>query len=190
MKTTRYRFEQAVQEANASTIDWLKGEFKDILESDKDYTAKTDYLGYSIISIDTKIATLDDQIKELQTLKKNLKVAKTVTLQIGAEVFSSYNIKRLEGAGISSITIDNPTPTSKAQLTIHNEYKLIEAGFYRKVLDEDAILEFYNSGKCLDTINECCTIEIVKDVKPSKLKVNKRRGAVNNSTDEILGVAS
>jgi len=194
MKTTRYRFEQSVQEVKEETKSWLTDEFKGILESDKDFTRKADYIGFSILSIDSKVASLDEEIKELQTLKKKLKVAKEIALQTGAVVFENYGIDKLEGAGISSITLAKPTPTSKIKLTIRNEYKLIEAGFYKKVLDKDAVLEFYNSGKCLETINANCSIEILKDVKPTKLKINKRRGVVANNSDsnsdEIFGIAS
>ena len=57
MKTTRYKFEQMVQSANDKSREWLKDEFRAILESDKDYTRKADYIGFSILSIDTRIQT-------------------------------------------------------------------------------------------------------------------------------------
>ena len=124
MKTTRYRFEQSVQEVKEDTTSWLTDEFKSILESDKDFTRKCDYIGFSILGIDSKVASIDEEVKELQTLKKNLKLAKELTLQTGATVFQEYGISKLEGAGISSITINEPNPISKIRLTIYNEYKL------------------------------------------------------------------
>ena len=190
MKTTRYRFEQSVQEVKEETKSWLVDEFKSILESDKDFTRKADYIGFSILSIDAKVASIDEEIKELQTLKKKLKQAKEIALQTGAVVFEHYGIDKLEGAGISSITINKPIPTSKIKLTIHNEHRLIEAGFYKKVLDKDAVLEFYNSGKCLETINANCSIEILRDAKAPKLRINKRRNSPIQTNSEILGVAS
>lgn len=190
MKTTRYRFEQAVQEVKPETTSWLIDEFKSILESSKDYTRKCDYIGFSIANMDVKVASIDEEIKELQQLKKNLKSAKEIALQTGASVFAEYGIEKLEGAGISSITINKPTPSSKVKLTIHNSEALIEIGFYKKVIDEDSILEFYTSGKCLETINANCTIEILKDTKELKLKINKRRGSTAVANPEIEEVAS
>ena len=190
MKTTRYIFEKSVQEVKENTKSWLTDEFKSILESDKDFTRKADYIGFSILSIDAKVASIDEEIKELQALKKKLKSAKDIALQTGAGVFKEYGIDKLEGAGISSITISKPTPTSKIKLTIHNKDNLIEAGFYKKIIDDKAILDFYNSGKCLDTINANCSIEILKDVKPTKLKINKRRNCNGSVNNELLGVAS
>lgn len=80
MKTTRYKFEQSVQSATAKTTEWLKEEFRAILESDKDYTRKSDYIGFSVLSIDNRIQSIDEEIKELQELKKQLKTAKEIVL--------------------------------------------------------------------------------------------------------------
>ena len=119
MKTTRYRFEQAVQEVQTDTIDLLKDEFKSILESNKDFTRKADYIGFSIVSLDAKVASLDEEIKELQQLKKSLKSAKEITLITGAKVFEEYGIDKIEGAGISSITMSKlHFPTFKPYLKI------------------------------------------------------------------------
>ena len=71
MKTTRYNFEKALQEAKKSNETWLKEEFKSILESDKYYTRKADYIGFSILSIDDKVASIDEEINELKQLKQN-----------------------------------------------------------------------------------------------------------------------
>ncbi|WP_458699925.1 siphovirus Gp157 family protein [Sulfurospirillum sp. 1307] len=187
MKTTRYRFEQSVQEANASNLEWLKEEYKSILQSNKDYTRKADYIGFSIISIDTKMQSLDDEIKELQHLKKNLKLAKEVALKVGAEVFSEFGIDKLEGAGISSITINKPKVSSKNKLIVHKEEPLIQAGFYKKVIDTDTILEAYKNGEYIDLINKFCSIETIN--YPTKLKINKRR-INSNLKEQLLGLAS
>lgn len=190
MKTTRYKFEQTVQSATTTTVEWLRGEFKAILESNKDYTRKADYIGFSIASIDTKIASIDEEVKELQELKKNLKAAKEVTLEIGAQVFAEYGIDKLEGAGISSITLTNPIPSSKVKLTVNDEEPLITAGFFKKIIDTDAIMEAYKAGDYLGLVNNYCTIEILKDEKPIKLKVNKRRGSSVAMIADSMEVAS
>lgn len=121
MKTTRYKFEQAVQEVKEDTKEWLRDEFKSILESEKDYTRKCDYIGFSIASIDDKVASLDEEIKELQHLKQKLKSAKEIALTIGAELFQDYGIDKLEGAGISSITLTKESTKSKTTLEILDE---------------------------------------------------------------------
>ena len=180
MKTTRYNFEVAVQSAKADNKQWLIDEFKAILEADKDFTRKADYIGLSIASIDDKVLSLDEEIKELQQLKKQLKSAKDLALEIGAGVFSSYGIEKIEGAGISSITLTKPSTITKTTIKPTDEAKLIEAGFYKKVIDDKAIVRAYEDGNYLECINKYCDVTTDTVGKHAKLKVNKRRVSVNN----------
>jgi len=175
MKTTRYRFEQAVQEVNADTTTWLHGEFKAILESDKDFTRKADYIGFSIASIDFKVASLDEEIKELQQIKKGLKSAKVIALTTGAQVFAEYGIDKLEGAGISSITVTSGTTKEVQLLELLNEAELIKAGYYTKVVDEDAVLEAHQYRHRRELIQGCYKVSTVDTSVPPKLRVNKRK---------------
>ena len=175
MKTTRYRFEQAVQEVKEDSVQWLQDEFKAILESDKDFTRKCDYIGFSIASIDDKVDAIDEEIQELQQLKKNLKSAKEIALTTGAEVFQSYGIDKLEGAGISSITVTKGTIKSKATLEILNEEELIKLGYFKVVLDEDAVIEGLSMSEGLENISGYARLNSVEITSTAKLKVNKRR---------------
>ena len=126
------------------------------------------------------MVSLDEEIKELQELKKNLKLAKEITLEVGAEVFNEYGIEKLEGAGISSITLSKSTISKKVVITPIDEELLISSGFYKKVLDVEAIKQAYEYDNYTDLIQKACEIETVTEIKPSKLKVNKKRVANNN----------
>ncbi len=185
MKTTRFKFETVVQSATEKTISWLKDEFRAILESDKDYTRKADYIGFSVISIDNSIQSLDEEIKELQGLKKQLKMAKEIVLETGAEIFTEYGIDKLDGAGISSITFTGATTADKSKLVIDNPDALIEAGFYRKVVDEEMVAQFYTSDKYGNIIQEHAHIDVISNPKPAKIKINKRRSSINNPTHTL-----
>ena len=185
MKTTRYRFEQAVQEVKQDTTQWLTDEFKAILESDKDFTRKADYIGFSILSIDSKVTSIDEEIKELQQLKKNLKSAKNIVLTTGAEVFQSYGIDKLEGAGISSITLSKETIKKKVTLDVHDADALIQAGFSKVILDEDAVLDAYEDENYLELLQANCSLTVEGVHTPSKLKINKRR-QVTPTNQELL----
>ncbi len=188
MKTTRYNFEKIIQEAKKSNSEFIKDQFKSILESNKDYTRKADYIGFSINSIDNKVSSIDEEIEELQALKKNLKLAKDTALTIGASVLKEYGIDKIEGAGISSITLTKPSKSTKVQISPIDEKLLIESGFYKKVLDMDAVANSYKQNEYLELINKTCKIEKITTTTESKLKVNKRRKSANNtnSTDELL----
>ena len=55
-KLTRYRFEAVIQDTTEHRCEYLTNEFINILESNKPYQSKADYIGYSILSIDEKIS--------------------------------------------------------------------------------------------------------------------------------------
>lgn len=177
MKTTRYQFERDIEGANSNNTDWLKTAFASILESDKHFTSKADYIGYSILSIDEKVQSLDDQIKELQAVKKRLKEAKEIALTIGAEVLIRYGIDKLEGTGISSITLTSSKESVITELIIHDESALMELGYYYKILDTARVMEEFAKADERGRLEPYCDVVIAKTTTQSKLKVNKRRSA-------------
>lgn len=191
-KLTRYRFEAAVQDATEFSKEYLRQEYIDVLESNKPYQKKCDYIGFSLLSIEEKISLLDDEIQNLKDYKQRLKEAQEIALCVGAKVFSSYGITKIEGAGISSITVTNATQTSKLELTVLNEEAFIQQGFYKKVLDEKKILEYYANNDYKEFILEHASVEPVIYIKPSRLRINKRRSAnsttLNNISDAAWGV--
>ncbi len=189
MKTTRYKFETAVQSATAKTKEWLKEEFRAILESDKDYTRKADYIGLSVLSIDKRIQSIDEEIKELQELKKALKTAKEIVLETGAEIFIEYGIDKLDGAGISSITFTGATTSDKTKLIVENTEALIEAGFYKKVLDEELLRDLYHTAQYKDIIQQHTRLDVISTPKPARIKINKRRTSANTELAESKEVA-
>jgi len=163
MKTTRYRFEQAVQEVKTDTTEWLTDEFKSILESDKDFTRKADYIGFSIASIDDKVTSLDEEIKELQQLKKNLKSAKE---------------------GISSITLSKEITKVSKTLEVINKQALIDLGYSKVIvtLDEEAIKDALEAGTD-ELLGKYTQLTVVETTTPAKLKINKRRTVAKNSKE-------
>jgi hypothetical protein len=177
MKTVRYRFERELENVtdNTQAKSWLKGEFKTILESEKEFTRKTDYIGFSLLSIDQKVQSIDEEIKELQTLKRGLREAKAIALEIGAEVLAEYGIDRLEGMGVSSITLSDPTMSIKTSLKIFDHEELIRAGYFKRVVDEEAVLAALCGADERERLKDFCEVDLLVTKKPPKLKVNKRR---------------
>ena len=188
-KLTRYRFEAAVQDATEFTKEYLTQEYIDVLESNKPYQKKCDYIGFSLLSIEEKISLLDEEIQNLKEYKQRLKEAQEVALCVGAKVFSSYGITKIEGAGVSSITVTNATETSKLELTVEDEEAFIEQGFYKKVLDEKKIIKAYAQGDYKEFILAHARVEPVIYIKPSRLRINKRRAANSTTLTDILDAA-
>jgi len=138
---TNYRLQTEIENINTDKTEWFKNYVRQVLESNKPYHAKADYLGLSIKEIDNKIAYISDDIKELQTLKKNLTLAKTTALEATAEVLAEYGIDRLDGTAISSITITPKKKQIKDTFKIIDAEALIQKGFYRVVVDEQSVKE-------------------------------------------------
>lgn len=180
-KLTRYRFEAAVQDATQFSKEYLRQEYIEVLESNKPYQKKCDYIGLSLLSIDEKICFLNEEIQNLEDHKEQLKEAREIALRVGAKVFSSYGITKIEGAGISSITVTNATQTTKLELTILDEEAFIKQGFYKKILDEKKILEYYVNDEYKEFILEHAKVEPVIYINPSRLRVNKRKNSNNSS---------
>ncbi len=179
-KLIRNRFEQAVQDVTENRKDWLRDEFKAILESNKPYQSKCDHIGYSIASIDDKVSLLDDEIKQIQEYKKKLKDAKEIAVTVGAGVFNTYGISKIEGGGISSITTSKAMSASKLNIVVVNEQALIDGGFYKKVIDTAKIQKSYFDGDYKEFIEANVELQTITTTKPSKLRINKRR-AINNT---------
>ncbi len=181
-QTNRYALERDIESVTPNSRSWLKERFKEVLESDKDASRKCDYLGYSIINIDAKVHLLEEEIKELRHLKEHLTSAKALALEVGAELFSEYGINKLEGAGISSITVYQALHAPKLTITVNNEAALIKAGFVKEVVDIAAIKEAYESGQYRKLIEEHCAITFEVKEEPKRLKINKRRSSNNHTS--------
>ena len=177
--TNRYQLERDIESVTSNNLQWLKERFKEVLESDKDASRKCDYLGYSILNLDAKLSLLEEEIKELRVLKEHLTHAKSLALEVGAELFSEYGINKLEGAGISSITVYQPLHAPKLTITVNNEQALIKAGFVKEVVDVVAIKEAYESGQYKKLIEEYCLVSYDVKEEVKRLKINKRRSSNN-----------
>ena len=185
MQTTRYRFQQVLQSINTDNIDSLKEEFKHILESEYEFTRKADYIGQSINHIDAQISSIDQEIKELQALKQELKVAKSLALEVGAEVFEEYGVQRLEGSVISSITLSHETTKEKLSVEILNEAQLIHKGYVHFSLDIDQILDELQTLEGKFNLLGLATLKREHVSTSAKLKINKRRAKANITTVDI-----
>ena len=188
MKKTNYRLQTEIENINTNKTEWFKNYVRQVLESNKPYHAKADYIGLSIKELDNKIAYISDDIKELQTLKKNLTLAKTTALEATAEVLAEYGVDRLDGTAISSITITPKKTKIKDTLTIINSDELIKLGYFRVVVDESAVKEAMCTLEGMNEIDKFVEVGVVKEEIPAKIKVNFRRNSSNNQATELLNI--
>ena len=188
MKMTNYRLQTEIENINIDKTEWFKNYVRQVLESNKPYHAKADYIGLSIKELNNKISYISDDIKELQTLKKNLILAKTTALEATAEVLAEYGIDRLDGTAISSITITPPKTKIKDTLTIINSEELIKLGYFRVVVDEQSVKEAMCTLEGMNEIDKYVEISTIDEITPARIKVNSRRNSLNNQATELLNI--
>ncbi len=186
MKTTNYRLLTEIQNIKSDNPELYKQYVRQVLESDKPYYAKADYIGLSIQEIENKIDYLSEDIKEMSALKKSLMEAKTVALEATASVLSEYGIDRLDGAMISSITI---TP-SKTKLTetfkIIDPQVLIQLGYCSVVVDENAVREAMSTLEGMNEVDPYVEVGVTTESIPARLRVNTRHTSNNTQASELL----
>ena len=188
MKMTNYRLQTEIENINTDKTEWFKNYVRQVLESNKPYHAKADYIGLSIKELDNKIAYINDDIKELQALKKNLTLAKITALEATAEVLAEYGIDRLDGTSISSITITPPKTKLKETFRITDADALIKLGFYKVVVDEGSVKEAMSTLEGMNEIDNFVEVGVVKEEVPAKIRVNFRRNSANNQARELLNL--
>ena len=186
MKMTNYRLQTEIENLKSDKTEWFKNYVRQVLESNKPYHAKADYLGLSIKEIDNKIAYIAEDIKELQTLKKNLANANTTALEATAEVLLEYGIDRIDGTAISSLTITPQKSKTKDTLRILDKDALITLGYAKVSVDEKAVAEAMQTVEGMDAIDKYVEVSSTTEITPPRIKVNAKRNSSNNQASELL----
>ncbi|SMC10078.1 siphovirus Gp157 family protein [Nitratiruptor tergarcus] len=191
MKTTNYRLQTEIEHLTSpSKKEWFKNYLKEILESDKPYYVKCDYIALSFLELDNKIAYLSSEIKILTELKKKLQQAKTLGLEIAAEILQEYGIDKIEGTAISSFTITPPRKNIKTDIRIKDPQKVMELGYVKFDVDKKAIEKALQFPELFEELEPYVDVEYIEEDVPARLKINKKRNSVNSAdTVEIINAA-
>ena len=188
MKMTNYRLQTEIEHLKEDKKEWFKNYVRQVLESNKPYHAKADYIGLSVKELDNKIAYISEDIKELQTLKKNLSNAKATALEATASVLAEYGIDRLDGTSISSITITPKKTKIKESFKIIDADALIKLGYFSVVVDEQSVKEAMSTLESMNEIDKYVEVGITKEEVSARIKVNARRSSSNNQATELLAL--
>ena len=191
MKTTNYRLQTEIEHLSpTSQKEWFESYIREVLESDKPYYAKADYIGLSFQELQNKIDYIASDIKELQQLKKKLTQAKQIAQEVTATVLVEYGIDRLDGTAISSLTITPQKRSSKEKIIIKDEDALLQLGYANVTVtvDEKAVREAMLTLEGMEEIDKFVEIQTVTEETPAKLKINPRRDGVNNQASELLKI--
>ncbi len=192
MKTTNYRLQTEIEHLTpTSQKEWFRNYLKEVLESDKPYYVKSDYIALSFMELDNKIDYLTNEIKTLTKLKKKLQQAKTLGLEIAAQTLQEYGIDKMEGTAISSLTIAPAKTKTKEVIRIKDPQKVMELGYVKFSVDEKAVKEALPHIELFDQLDPYVDVSIEKEEVPARLKINKKRNANTLTADtvEVLDAA-
>ena len=191
MKTTNYRLQNEIEHLTpTSKKDWFENYVREILESDKPYHAKADYIGLSFQELQNKIDYLSSDIKELQHLKQKLTQAKTIALEATASVLAEYGIDRIDGTVISSLTISASKIKTKDSFIITDPDSLMALGYTKVTVDETSVKEAMSTLEGMNEIDKFVEVSITTEEVPARIKINMKRSSANNEATELLEQAA
>ena len=184
MKLVNYKLQTQMENLNEdSTNQYFKEYLKSILEdSNTPYFQKADYIGLSLQEIASKIEYIGTDIRELQAYKKKLQTALTLAKELVADVFISNGVDRVDGNLISSLTLQAESTSTKSDVVILDENKVMGLGYVKFTPDIEAIkiaLETPKGKKELEGL--VSVITETTTIKP-KVKVNSKK-AINNTNN-------
>ncbi len=190
-KMTNYRLQTEIEYLSPTgQKEWFKQYLKEVLESDKPYYQKSDYIALSFMELDNKLTYLTNEIKALAALKKKLTEAKTLGLEIAAQTLTEYGIEKMEGTTISSLTITPTKKKLKEIIRIKDPSKVMELGYVTFSVDEKAVKESLQYPEQFEQLDPLIEVSATEEIVPARLKINKKRTSdVTAESAELLEVA-
>ena len=186
MKMVNYRLQSEIEHLSpTSQKEWFRNYLKDVLESDKAYYVKSDYIALSFIELDNKLLYLSNEIKALGELKKKLSEAKALGLEIAADILQEYGIDKMEGTAISSLTITPQKQKQKETIRIKDPNKVMELGYVSFSVDEKAVKEALHHKELFEQLDPYVDVSLEDETVPAKLKINKKRSTSNITTEAV-----
>ncbi|MDK2090215.1 siphovirus Gp157 family protein [Aliarcobacter butzleri] len=184
MKLVNYKLQTQMENLNESSTNiHFKDYLKSILEdSNTPYFQKADYIGLSLQEIASKIEYIGTDIKELQAYKKKLQTALALAKELVADVFISNGVDRVDGNLISSLTLQAESTSSKTDLIILDENKVMTLGYVKFTPDIEAIKIAINTAKGKKELEGLVSVITETTTIKPKVKVNSKK-AINNTNN-------
>ena len=190
MELKKYRLQSEMENLKQGNEEWFKDYVRGVLESNKPYFEKADYIAYSINQISNKIDYISNEIKELQELKKSLNNSKELAMQITASILTNeYGISKLEsGVAISSITVTPEKSKTSQVITIKNEQAVLGLGYISFIPDYSAIeVDLVKKSKGeLKELMQFIEVNTITETIPEKIKINNKKAVNSTKSDEII----
>ena len=184
MKLVNYKLQAQMENLNESSTNiHFKDYLKSILEdSNTPYFQKADYIGLSLQEIASKIEYIGTDIRELQAYKKKLQTALTLAKELVADVFIQNGVDRVDGNLISSLTLQAESISTKSDVVILDENKVMGLGYVKFTPDIEAIKIAINTAKGKKELEGLVSVITETTTIKPKVKVNSKK-AINNTNN-------
>ena len=182
MKLVNYKLQTQMENLNEdSTNQYFKDYLKSILEdTSTPYFQKADYIGLSLQEIASKIEYIGTDIRELQAYKKKLQTALTLAKELVADVLIQNGVDRVDGNFISSLTLQAESTTTKSDVVVLDENKIMGLGYVKFSPDIEAIKIALQTPKGKKELEGLVSVITEKTTIKPKVKVNSKK-AINNT---------
>lgn len=169
---------------NPETKEWFYGSIVTILQNEAmPYFTKADKIANAFMNIDSKIQYIKEQSKLLQQVKKQLEFSRSNAKEQVAKALASFDVSKLEGVSISSITVNPASTTSKTYMEPINKDALIRAGYFSVVVDMDAVEKALYSADQRHEVEEYVDTRVETIQKKASIRINKRKVVTADSTN-------
>ena len=183
MKLVNYKLQTQMENLNEdSTNQYFKEYLKSILEANTPYFQKADYIGLSLQEIASKIEYIGTDIRELQAYKKKLQTALALAKELVADVFIQNGVDRVDGNLISSLTLQAESISTKSDVVILDENKVMGLGYVKFTPDIEAIKIAINTAKGKKELEGLVSVITETTTIKPKVKVNSKK-AINNTNN-------
>ncbi|MGJ0318317.1 siphovirus Gp157 family protein [Aliarcobacter cryaerophilus] len=184
MKLVNYKLQTQMENLNeSSTNTHFKEYLKSILEdSNTPYFQKADYIGLSLQDIASKIEYIGTDIRELQAYKKKLQTALSLAKELVADVLIQNGVNRVDGNFISSLTLQEESTTTKSDVVILDENKVMTLGYVKFTPDIEAIKIALQTSKGKKELEGLVSVITETTTIKPKVKVNSKK-AINNTNN-------
>lgn len=173
----------ALHTGNPQSKEWFTNALRSILEDrHQPFFHKADTIAETLVSVDQKIDYLQEQIKKITALKKQLELSLSTAKEEVAKVLLSYGLDRLDGVTVSSITVTPAKEELKNNIVIHDELSLIQAGYFTATLDKESVANALHSADESGEVEDFAMLDTTIVHKPASIRINKKR-ALTDSDD-------
>ena len=190
MKLVNYKLQTQMENLNEdSTNQYFKEYLKSILEdTNTPYFQKADYIGLSLQEIASKIEYIGTDIRELQAYKKKLQTALALAKELVADVLIQNGVDRVDGNLISSLTLQAESISTKSDVVILDENKVMGLGYVKFTPDIEAIKIAINTAKGKKELEGLVSVITETTTIKPKVKVNSKK-AINNTNNTQKPIA-